>query len=397
MRWVGGPCPGPCWLHPVSAWLPWPPVSFSLSMLTCNATISFSFTLRIQHHLSHVTDPRPFCRRVLALCRLQHKRDLCREGIEPIIRVRAGNLRLLGLARSVSFSATLTLGSAVAMTFLSLQPPFKPPSSCSRKHCSLLWKPLDWPTNSKAPGSFSIKAVTATTMFAPWRGHSRGATSLAPVSLLTPAIMVSGFRSLFTTSSLRQRIAATTFRKSKCTLGICASQIIFPGSWAETSITSLKKTRSGLTAPYSPLQCHAGILASNLALTHSRSREPAGTQHRTARSSAHPLASPTSSPEPPAVDWSRLPTCFSQDETESIWSGRLVRQRVPISILEQIANHFMLFEAGAPWPLALLLWRQTHLQKPPRPPRLTSPHQHCVYPLQGLGTHPLSTPVSVDL
>ena len=106
-------------------------------------------------------------------------------------------------------------------------------------------------------GSFSIKAVAAITMFTPvaWP-FSSGATLLAPLSLLTPAIMASGFRSLFTTSSLHQRIAATTSRKSKRILGICASQIILllcrhaPGSWAETSITCLKKTCFGLTALY---------------------------------------------------------------------------------------------------------------------------------------------------
>ena len=43
---------------------------------------------------------------------------------------------------------------------------------------------------------------------------------------------------------------------------------------------------------------------------------------------------------------------------------------LPICILDQIANYFMLFEAGAPWPPALLLWRQTHLQKPGKPPGL---------------------------
>ena len=169
-------------------------------MLNCKATISFSFTLPILHHFRYVANLRPFCPPRVPLggalglgfgpwgrlplrwvggfwlgsrssvaslpncCAAASTNATSAAKASNLIRVRTGDLRLLGLGSSVSFSITSTLGSAAAMTFLSLRPPSKLPSSCSRKPCSLLWKLLNWLTNSKAPGSFSTKAVASVAM-----------------------------------------------------------------------------------------------------------------------------------------------------------------------------------------------------------------------------------------
>ena len=90
-------------------------------------------SIRVQHHLSDATDLRPFCPPRVPLHRRRPRSWIWTMGATATamgrrvlarptfsLRLSTGDLHLLGSATSISFSATSTLGSAVAMTFLEL-------------------------------------------------------------------------------------------------------------------------------------------------------------------------------------------------------------------------------------------------------------------------------------